>query len=56
MMHHDGNGIAAWVCMAGNETGSLVLIDYVTADKSGKMNSEVHSIVVRSHSVKMQQN
>ena len=34
-----GWGVMAWACMATTETGSLVFIDDVTADRSRTMNS-----------------
>lgn len=30
-----------WICMAADRTGSLAFIDYVTADRSSRMNCEV---------------
>ena len=39
----------AWACMAANETGSLVFIDDVTADKSSRMNSEVFQAILSAH-------
>ena len=38
---HGGGSVMAWACMTANETGFLVFIDDVTADKSSRMNSEV---------------
>lgn len=38
-----------WTSMAASGTGSLVFIDDVTADRSSRMNSEVHSSVLSAH-------
>ena len=37
---HGGGSVIALACIAAKGTGSLVLIDDVTADKSSRMNSE----------------
>ena len=46
---HGGGSVMAWACMAANGTGSLVFIDYVTADKSSRMNSEVFRAISSAH-------
>ncbi|TKS81341.1 Transposable element [Collichthys lucidus] len=46
---HGGGSVMAWACMAANGTGSLLLIDDVTADKSSRMNSEVFRAIVSVH-------
>ena len=38
-----------WACMAANQTGSLVFIDDVIADKSSRMNSEVFRAMLSAH-------
>jgi len=44
-----GGSVTAWACMAAKETGSLVFIDDVTADKSRRMNSEVFRAILSAH-------
>uniref|UniRef100_A0A8C5MV28 Transposase Tc1-like domain-containing protein n=1 Tax=Leptobrachium leishanense TaxID=445787 RepID=A0A8C5MV28_9ANUR len=46
---HGGGSVMAWACMAANGTGSLVVIDDVTADKSRRMNSEVFRAILSAH-------
>lgn len=31
---HDGGGVVAWSCVAATGAGSLIFIDYITADRS----------------------
>ncbi|KAG2468420.1 TCB1 transposase, partial [Polypterus senegalus] len=38
---HGGGSVMAWACMAASGTGTLVVIDDVTQDRSSRMNSEV---------------
>ncbi len=46
---HGGGSVMAWACMAASGTGSLVVIDDVTADKSSRMNSEVFRAILSAH-------
>lgn len=48
-MKHGGGIVMVWGCMAVNEIGSLVFIDYVTADKSSRMHSKVFQEIFPAH-------
>ena len=45
---HGGDSVMAWICVAANGTGSLVLINDVTTDRSSRRNSEVYRATLSS--------